>query len=56
MKFVRQKGQRISQLWLFKFLLPILKVFKRNMYDKFAFFTAVMQEDTIAPQVGELEF
>lgn len=43
-------------LWIFKFLLPILKVFKKNMYDKFAFFTAVMQEDTIAPKVGEMKF
>ena len=43
-------------LWLFKFSLPMLKVFKKNMYDKFAFFTAVMQEDTIAPQVGETKF
>ena len=43
-------------LWIFKYLLPILKVFKKNMYDKFAFFLAVMQEDTIAPQVGEMKF
>ncbi len=43
-------------LWLFKFSLPMLKVFKKNMYDKFAFFTAVMQEDTIAPQVGQMKF
>lgn len=43
-------------LWLFKISLPILKVFKRNMYDKFAFFTAVMQVDTIAPQIGQMKF
>ena len=43
-------------LWLFKCSLPMLKVFKRNMCDKFAFFTAVMEEDTIAPQVGQMKF
>jgi uncharacterized protein YbjT (DUF2867 family) len=43
-------------LWFFKFSLPMLKVFKKNMYDKFAFFMAVMQADTIAPQVGEMKF
>jgi uncharacterized protein YbjT (DUF2867 family) len=43
-------------LWLFKFSLPLLKLFNKNMYDKFAFFFAVMQEDTIAPQVGETNF
>ncbi|MBS1597705.1 MAG: SDR family oxidoreductase [Bacteroidetes bacterium] len=43
-------------VWLFKSSLPILKVFKRNTYDKFAFFMAVLQEDTIAPQVGEMKF
>lgn len=26
------------------------------MHDKFAFFSAVIQEDTIAPQVGEMKF
>jgi uncharacterized protein YbjT (DUF2867 family) len=43
-------------LWLFKFSLPMLKLFDKNMYDKFAFFLTVMQEDTIAPQVGETDF
>jgi uncharacterized protein YbjT (DUF2867 family) len=42
--------------WLFKFSLPMLKLFKRNMYDKFAFFAAVLQEDAIAPQVGSMKF
>lgn len=37
-------------------LLPMLKMFTKNTYDKFAFFTAVMQTDTIAPQVGETTF
>jgi hypothetical protein len=50
------KSTKNIPLWLFKFLLPVLKVFKRNMYDKFAFFTAVVQEDTIAPQIGQMDF
>ena len=33
-----------------------MKLFNKNMYDKFSFFTAVMQEDTIAPQVGQMKF
>jgi uncharacterized protein YbjT (DUF2867 family) len=43
-------------LWLFKFSLPVMKIFRKNMYDKFAFFIAVMQEDTIAPQIGQMKF
>jgi uncharacterized protein YbjT (DUF2867 family) len=43
-------------LWLFRMSLPMLKVFNKNMYDKFAFFAAVTQADTIAPQVGEMNF
>jgi uncharacterized protein YbjT (DUF2867 family) len=50
------KKTKSVPLWLFKISLPMLKVFKKNMYDKFAFFTAVMQADTIAPQVGQMSF
>jgi uncharacterized protein YbjT (DUF2867 family) len=50
------KKTKTIPLWLFKLLLPIIKLFNKNMYDKFAFFAAVMQEDTIAPQVGEMTF
>ncbi len=50
------KKTRNVPLWLFTSFLPILKVFRRNMYDKFAFFLAVLQEDTIAPQIGEMKF
>lgn len=50
------KKTKTVPLWLFKFSLPILKIVKKNMYDKFAFFTAVLQEDTIAPQVGQMKF
>ena len=51
-----EKNVKNIPLWLFKFSLPVLKVIKKNMYDKFAFFAAVMQEDTIAPQVGQMKF
>lgn len=33
--------------------LPLLKLISPNLYDKMAFFTEVMQHDTIAPAVGE---
>jgi uncharacterized protein YbjT (DUF2867 family) len=36
-----------------KAILPVLKLVSHNMYDKMAFFLAVMQHDTIAPQIGE---
>jgi uncharacterized protein YbjT (DUF2867 family) len=41
---------------LLKLSLPLIKLFDRNMYDKFAFISEVMQHDTIAPQVGAMEF
>lgn len=50
------KSTKNIPLWLFKVTLPILRVLARNMYDKFAFFAAVLQEDTIAPQVGQMKF
>lgn len=50
------KSTKNVPLWAFNFSLPVLKVLKRNMYDKFAFFIAVMQEDIIAPQVGQMKF
>ncbi len=43
-------------LGLFKLVLPVLKIVNRNTYDKFAFFITVLQQDTIAPQVGEMSF
>ncbi len=39
-----------------KALLPILKLFDRNTYHKFAFFIEVMQHDVLAPPVGEKTF
>lgn len=50
------KSTKNIPLWAFNFSLPVLKVLKRNMYDKFVFFIAVMQEDIIAPQVGQMKF
>jgi uncharacterized protein YbjT (DUF2867 family) len=41
---------------LFKAALPVIKIFSRNTFDKFAFFLEVMQHDTIAPQRGVLTF
>ena len=52
------KSKKVRQipLGLFKAALPLIKIFNKNLYDKFAFFTEVMQHDTIAPQMGELSF
>lgn len=37
-----------------KLFLPVIKLVSKNLYDKMAFFVAVMQEDVIAPRVGDL--
>jgi uncharacterized protein YbjT (DUF2867 family) len=50
------KKVRNIPLGLVKFSLPFLKVFNKNMFDKFAFFLEVMQHDTVAPPVGEMSF
>jgi uncharacterized protein YbjT (DUF2867 family) len=49
------------QIWqmpigLVKIMLPVLRVFDRNSYDKLSFFTAVMEDDVLAPPVGEMKF
>lgn len=51
-----QKSIKTVPLRLFKATLPIIKLFSKNTYDKFAFFIEVMQHDTIAPQVGTMTF
>lgn len=51
-----QKKIRKVPLGLFKITLPIIKLFSKNTFDKFAFFLEVMQHDTIAPQVGTMTF
>jgi len=52
------KSKQVRQIptGLFKAALPLIKIFNKNLYDKFAFFIEVMQHDTIAPQMGELSF
>jgi uncharacterized protein YbjT (DUF2867 family) len=52
----KSKKVRSVPLVIFRMLLPVIKIFNRNMFDKFAFFTEVMKHDTIAPQVGETKF
>ena len=47
---------RSVPMGVIKTFLPMVKLFNRNMYDKLAFFTTVMQVDTIAPQLGTLSF
>jgi uncharacterized protein YbjT (DUF2867 family) len=51
-----QKNIRTVPMGLFKMTLPIIKLFNKNTYDKFAFFIEVLQHDTIAPQVGTMTF
>lgn len=48
------KKVRAVTPWAFKLGLPFVKVFDRNAFDKFAFFFAVTQHDTLAPQIGKL--
>jgi uncharacterized protein YbjT (DUF2867 family) len=50
------KKVRTMPLGAIKFFLPLIKVLNKNTYDKFAFFTEVMQHDTLAPLVGETKF
>jgi len=37
-------------------MLPLVSVVNKNMYDKLAFFAAVLRHDTIAPLIGEMAF
>lgn len=50
------KKLRTIPIGLFKVSLPIIKIFSKNTFDKFAFFIEVMQHDTIAPQLGTMTF
>lgn len=50
------KKIRTIPLGMIKTLLPVMKFFNRNSYDKFAFYLEVMQHDTIAPPLGEMTF
>ncbi len=48
------KKIRTIPLGLVKNMLPVIKLFNRNLFDKLAFFVEVMQHDTIAPRLGKL--
>ena len=40
-------------LWLVRSMLPMIKPFNRNLYDKLGFFVQVIQDDVLAPERGE---
>jgi uncharacterized protein YbjT (DUF2867 family) len=48
-------GKKIPTIpiWLVRSMLPIIKPFNRNLYDKFSFFVQVIQDDVLAPGLGE---
>jgi uncharacterized protein YbjT (DUF2867 family) len=48
-----ERPLRAVPVALFRIVLPVLRLFSRNMYDKFAFFLAVNVHDAIAPKVGK---
>jgi uncharacterized protein YbjT (DUF2867 family) len=50
------KKIRSVPTWLFKAGLPFLKLMNKNLHDKLAFFCAVTQADTLAPQIGDERF
>lgn len=54
--FDPEKPIRNIPLGVFKCILPFLKIFNKNTYDKFAFFIEVMGQDTLAPQLGDMTF
>lgn len=43
---------RTVPIGLIRSMLPLIKIFDRNSFDKIAFFTEVMMHDTIAPVAG----
>ena len=45
---------RTIPMGLIKLGLPFIKIYDKNTFDKFAFFVKVLQNDTIAPQIGEM--
>lgn len=51
-----QKNLKSVPVILLKASLPIIKLFNKNTFDKYAFFIEVIQHDTIAPQLGEMTF
>ena len=49
------KKVRTVPMGLVKAFLPLIKPVSKNMYDKVAFFIAVMEDDTIAPKIGSMK-
>lgn len=47
------KTIRTIPFGLVKMMLPVVKIFSRNMFDKMSFYTAVLQNDELAPQMGQ---
>lgn len=41
---------------IMKSALFLIRLLDKNMYDKFSFFNAVTQQETVAPQLGETRF
>jgi uncharacterized protein YbjT (DUF2867 family) len=38
-----------------KLSLPMIRLFNKNIYDKMAFYTAVLEHDVLAPKMGKLK-
>jgi uncharacterized protein YbjT (DUF2867 family) len=49
---IKRKLPHLPAWVLQSFLLPVLKVFNRNMYDKLAFLVQVSVDDCVAPPIG----
>jgi uncharacterized protein YbjT (DUF2867 family) len=50
------KKLRTIPLFVIKLMLPLVKLFNKNLFDKLAFYTVVMQEDILAPKLGSMKF
>lgn len=47
------KKIRTVPIPLIRSMLPLIRLFNRNLFDKLAFFLAVMEEDIVAPKMGK---
>ncbi|MCP9769236.1 NAD-dependent epimerase/dehydratase family protein [Lacihabitans sp. LS3-19] len=50
------KSLKNIPLQFFKLSLPFFRILNKNLYNKFAFFVAAIQVDTIAPRIGRMKF
>ena len=48
-----EKKVRTIPIGIIRIFLPVIRVVNKNMFDKIAFFIAVMQHDTVAPKLGD---